>query len=290
MVELSLSDATPDLAGVAFAGDTFNTAVFLKRAAPSLDVAYATKLGKDRFSDRIVAMMQDEALDTSLVLRSAERMPGLYAITTDAEGERSFTYWRDNAAVRTLFEAPALDLSELAKADVFYLSAITLAVLPESDRAALFNWLPGYRSNGGKFAFDSNYRPKLWPSQAVAQRAIQMAWRMTDIALPSVDDEMDLFGDDTAEAVMSRLKGWGVESGALKCGGDGPRSLSGATTPPCPPAPKVIDSTAAGDSFNAGYLAARLTGQDESSCLLAGHTLASRVVQQRGAIPPREAA
>ena len=84
MVELALNDATPDTAGIGFAGDTFNTSVYLKRSAPSLDVAYATKLGRDRLSDRIVALMQREALATDLVLRSPDRMPGLYAISTDA--------------------------------------------------------------------------------------------------------------------------------------------------------------------------------------------------------------
>ena len=289
MVELSLNDASPDTAGIGFAGDTFNTAIYLKRKAPSVGVSYVTKLGQDKLSDRIVALMDAEDLGTDLVLRSPDRMPGLYAISTDTAGERSFLYWRDRAAVRTLFAPPALDLDDLAWFDLVYLSAISLAVLPEEDRQRLLDWLPHYRAEGGRVAFDSNYRPALWADPALARRDIERAWRQTDIGLPSVDDEMALFGDTDEAAVLTRLTGWGVTSGALKRGDRGPCPLDGSAGPDCPPAPQVIDSTAAGDSFNGGYLAARLTGADDADALAAGHALAAQVVQHRGAIMPRDA-
>lgn len=284
MVELTLDEQTPESAGIGFAGDTFNTAVYLKRAAPALDVAYVTKLGQDSLSDRILGLMETEALDTSLVLKSPDRMPGLYAINTDQAGERSFLYWRDRSAARTLFEPPALDLADLARFDTLYFSAISLAVLPAPARDALFDWLPRFRAGGGRFAFDSNYRLRLWPDRQTAEATIERAWRLTDIALPSIDDEMALFGDVDAEAVIARLSAWGVTSGALKCGVDGPRALDGSSVDGFDPAPKVVDSTAAGDSFNAGYLAARLTGASEADALRQGHALARLVVQHRGAI------
>jgi 2-dehydro-3-deoxygluconokinase len=288
MVELSLNDATPDTAGVGFAGDTFNTCVYLKRRAPGLTVAYATKLGRDKLSDRIVALMETEKLATDLVLRSPDRMPGLYAISTDETGERSFLYWRDRAAVRTLFEPPALDLAALAGTGMLYLSAITLAILSRDDRNRLFDGLAALRASGTKIAFDSNYRPALWPDRETAQAEIGRAWRMADIALPSVDDEMALYGDRDETAVLARLNAWGVTDGALKRGAQGPVALDGAAAPACAPAPKVIDSTAAGDSFNGGYLAARLAGKSPVDALKAGHDLAALVVQHRGAIVPRD--
>lgn len=284
MVELSLSDATPDVAGIGFAGDTLNTAIYLKRCAPALTVRYATKVGRDSLSDRLVAQMSEEDLDTSLVLRDATRGPGLYAITTDAEGERSFQYWRDTSAARAMFEAPGLTFEDLERADVLYFSAITLAILPEAVRTSLTAWLPKFREGGGRLCFDSNYRPKLWPDTDTARRDVEAVWRQTDIGVPSLDDEMTLFGDGDEDAVLSRLKSWGVLTGALKRGEKGPRPLDGGEAPPCPPAPTVVDSTAAGDSFNGGYLAARLTGAPESEALMAGHRLASTVVGKRGAI------
>lgn len=289
MVELSLNDATPDTVGIGFAGDTFNTSVYLKRRAPDLSVAYATKLGQDKLSDRIVALMDRENLATDFVLRSPDRLPGLYAITTDESGERSFLYWRDRAAVRNLFEPPALDMAALSGTGTLYLSAITLAILSPDDRDRLFEGIAGLRASGTAIAFDSNYRPALWPDVSTARTEIKRAWNLTDIGLPSVDDELALFEDADEAAVIARLRGWGVTEGALKRGEKGPLPLDGGTAPSCAPAAKVVDSTAAGDSFNGGYLAARLTGADQSEALMQGHDLAALVVQNRGAIVPRDA-
>lgn len=288
MVELAPDTADPARASLGIAGDTFNTAVYLKRQGPGLEVAYATKLGRDRFSDRILERLREEDISTAMVARSDDRLPGLYAIITDEKGERSFLYWRDASAYRTLLQPPGLDLEALGTYDLVYLSAISLAVLPQADRDRLFDRLAAYRKAGGRVAFDSNYRPRLWPDAATARAEIERAWRLTDLGLPSVDDEMALYGDAGWQQVRDRLRGWGVTQGALKRGHEGPVSLGEAAAPPAPPVARVVDSTAAGDSFNAGYLAARLGGANETDALAAGHALASRVIQHRGAILPRD--
>ncbi len=285
MIEVSLDQNTPAIAGIGHAGDTLNTAIYLKRQAPGLRVAYATKLGADQLSDGMVAMMQAEGLETDLVLRSKTRLPGLYAISIDDDGERSFLYWRDASAARRMFAAPGLSFAALGTADMLYFSAITLAILPPDHRQLLLDWLPGYRAAGGIVAFDSNYRPALWGDIAVARQMISTAWSQTDIALPGLDDEIALFGDQNQAAVIARLASQGVTTGALKRGALGPVALDG-TTLPVTPAPRVVDSTAAGDSFNAAYLAAHLAGHSQAECLRAGHSLACQVIAVRGAILP----
>ena len=287
MVELSLSADDPETARIGFAGDTLNTAIYLKRALPEARIAYATKVGTDDFSDQMVAMMEEEGLDTSLVFRSETRTCGLYAIKTDAAGERSFSYWRSASAAREVLAAPGLTPAHIARADMLYYSAISLAILPPEHRPRLFDWLSAYRADGGRTCFDSNYRPALWPDRQTAQDMISRAWRCTDLGLPSVDDEQAIYGDADEAAVLARLNGFGVTQGALKRGAKGPRALSGAPAGSFPPAEKVVDSTAAGDSFNAAYLASYLSGKPEEDSLRAGHMLASRVIGARGAILPR---
>ena len=180
------------------------------------------------------------------------------------------------------------DFSALMGYDVLYFSAISLAILHAPTRQAFIDWLPVYKQQtGGRIAFDSNYRPRLWESAAQAQTDISAVWQITDIGLPSVDDEMDLFEDVSEEAAMARLKGYGLSQGALKCGSGGPRSLAESTiVQTYAPAPKVVDSTAAGDSFNGGYLSAFLRGGSQAEALLAGHNCAREVVQHKGAIIP----
>lgn len=288
MVEVSLQDRLPGAATVGFAGDTWNTAIYLKRSAPDFRVSYATKLGRDRLTDEIIAFMKVEELDSNLLTFSDKSVPGLYAISTDAEGERSFIYWRSTSAAREMFAPPALSLPALADSDLIYFSAISLAILPAEHRNAFLGWLPAYKAGGGRVAFDSNYRPALWSDTETARATITEAWRHADIGCPSLDDEMALFGDADAEAVIARLHGLGVTSGALKRGALGPVALDGSESGPFEPADRVVDSTAAGDSFNGAYLAACLAGLPEHDCLRRGHELARQVVGTKGAILPRE--
>lgn len=288
MVELTLPGADGSGSRVGFAGDTFNAAVYLKRSAPELAVAYVTALGTDPLSERMLAAFAAEGLETGLVERRADRVPGLYAISLDEGGERSFTYWRDGSAARTLFLAPGEVTPErLAGFDAVYLSGITLAVLAPEARAGLAAFLAGFREAGGLVVFDSNYRPRLWPDAGTARREIAGYWGLCDIGLPSLDDETALFGEDEA-GVLARLRAAGVRRGALKRGAGGPVPIGPAgALPAFPPAARVVDTTAAGDSFNGGYLAAAFRGLPEAECLAAGHALASVVIGHPGAIVPR---
>jgi 2-dehydro-3-deoxygluconokinase len=289
MVELTLPAADGSGSRVGFAGDTFNAAVYLKRSAPEFEVAYVTALGTDPLSERMLGAFEAEGLATGLIERRADRVPGLYAISLDEKGERSFTYWRDSSAARTLFLAPATVTPErLAEFDAVYLSGITLAVLAPEARAALAGFLREYRAAGGHVAFDSNYRPRLWPDVGTARREIAGYWALTDIGLPSLDDEMTLFGEADEAAALARLAAAGVRRGALKRGGDGPLPLGECgPLPEFRPAGRVVDTTAAGDSFNGAYLAAAFRGVPEAECLAAGHAMASEVIGHPGAIIPR---
>lgn len=270
------------------AGDSYNTAVYLAQLARGSDctVSYVTALGQDTFSQRAVQDMQRFDIGTSHIERRCDRNIGLYAIDTDEAGERSFTYWRSESAARTLFSAPCtVGLDVLAQFDLVYLSGITLAILPAPVRETLIAALAAYRRKGGLVAYDSNHRPRLWEDAQTAIDVNNAMWAVTDIAIPSVDDEMAIHGDASEADVLARMDAAGVTDGALKRGPSGPfdltRSTSGITFAP---ATKVVDTTAAGDSFNAGYLFERARGADQAAALLAGHDLASRVIGHKGAI------
>ncbi|WP_411287463.1 sugar kinase [Phenylobacterium sp.] len=281
MVELSLAEA--GRAAVGYAGDTFNTAVYLRRLG--LDVAYATAIGAgDPFSTGILAVMTDEGLDTSLVTRAPGRLPGLYAIQRDAAGERRFFYWRSEAAVRSLFEIADLAAlgRALASADLVYLSAITLAVVGEAGRRTLQGLLA---EAAVPVALDTNYRARLWDSPRAALAAIE--------AVAPFCRYISTSADDTLALDMSHAPGRWAASGCevVARGADHSLTVHGPQPVvfPAPPALAAVDTTGAGDSFNAGYLARRLNGGSVAAAVAAGRSLAALVVQHSGAIIPRAA-
>ncbi len=288
MVEVALIGPN-GAAKVGFAGDVLNTAIYLRRALPAPhEVAFVSMIGRDSLSDQMAAFMKAEGISTAHLARHPTLVPGLYTIATDPAGERSFAYWRDTSAARQMFTDPAA-IQPLLGFDLVYLSAITLAILPDPARQALFAVLAQVRAKGGRVVFDSNHRPRLWPDLATAQRVVKQAWRGCDVGLPSLDDEMALFGDADAAQVQARLLGWGVRQGALKCGHLGPVALGAGWGKDVhfAPAPTVVDTTAAGDSFNGGYLGALVSGATPLDAAKAGHAFARAVVQHRGAIVPR---
>lgn len=295
MIELSEKGS---LVNRGFGGDTLNTSVYIARqvAQSELQVSYITALGTDSFSQQMLEAWQGENVDTRLIQRMADRMPGLYYIETDDTGERTFYYWRNEAAAKFWLESEqsAAICEELATFDYLYLSGISLAILSPASREKLFSLLHECRANGGKVIFDNNYRPRLWASREETRQVYQQMLECTDIAFLTLDDEDALWGEKPVEEVIARTHESGVSEVVVKRGAESCLvSLAGESVVEVPavklPKEKVVDTTAAGDSFSAGYLAVRLTGGDAEAAAKRGHLTASTVIQYRGAIIPREA-
>ncbi len=288
MIELSIADLS---AQIAFAGDTLNTAIYLKRSAGgSASVDYVSVLGADPFSAKMRAFIEAEGIGTGYVGTSPDRLPGLYAISIGEGGERSFHYWRENSAARTLFQpGSGTDLQTLDHFDLVYFSAITLAILPVPVRAALLDYLAKWRRPGRLLAFDSNYRPRLWQAPAEARDWIARTNAIADILLPSLDDEMALFSDTSEAQTLARLRAACPGTGVLKRAARGPVPLAGGSGEQYPAVTDVVDTTAAGDSFNGGFLAALIRGEPLETAMRRGHALAGAVIRHRGAIIPAAA-
>ena len=273
-----------------FGGDTLNTAVYLRRELGDIGhVDYVTALGDDSFSDAMCQQWADEGIGLAMVQRLPGRLPGLYCIQTDAQGERKFLYWRNEAAVRDCFTTPAAEpiLAALPGYDVVYFSGITLAVLGEIGRERLLHTLIETRRRGGKVVFDNNYRPRLWASVEAAREAYRKVLAEVDMALLTEDDERGLFGYASSELVFAAYPG--IEEVVLKRGAQDCliRFKGEHFAVPAVKVETVVDTTAAGDSFSAAYLASRLKGGSPEQAAEAGHRLASRVIQLPGALIPR---
>jgi 2-dehydro-3-deoxygluconokinase len=288
---LELSGLDSQAMTLSYGGDTLNTAVYLSRLG--VETAYVTALGDDPYSDWMIAQWRGEGVGTELVIRAKDRVPGLYAIRTDETGERRFFYWRDQAPARDLLAFPESDnlAHKLIEFDWIYLSGISLSLYSAAQLARLFAILDAAREKGCKLMFDTNYRPRGWADAATARETIAEVLVRTDLAAPTLDDDEQVFGDTDAASCADRLHAAGVCEVVVKMDAEGclVSTQEGrervATTRKANP----VDTTGAGDSFNAGYLAARLAGDDPVLAAGRAHRLAGEVIMHRGAIMPREA-
>ncbi len=288
---LELSGADKSAMTLSYGGDTLNTAVYLARL--DVEVDYVTALGDDPYSDWMIEQWRNEGVGTDLVVRAKGRVPGFYAIQTDDSGERQFFYWREQAPARDLLDFEEFNglADGLLSFDWIYLSGITLSIYSVDQRERLLGLLDTVRSRGGKVMFDTNYRPRGWPSAAGARETMTKFLTRTDLALPTLDDDRQIFGDRDAEGCAARLHAAGVSEVVVKMDAEGclVSEAGAATWVAAIERPNPRDTTGAGDSFNAGYLAARLEGLDGATAAGRAHSLAGNVIMHPGAIMPREA-
>lgn len=271
-----------------YGGDTLNTAIHLSRLGH--EVSYFTAVGEGGFDSELRVGLATEGLDCSLVLTHPERNVGLYTITTGQRGERSFTYWREMSAAREMFALPKSDaaIERAAEFDLLYFSLISLAILPAEGRQALLDLAGRASRDGAKVAFDGNYRPRLWRDAQEAAMARDAAIAISDIGLPTLDDELALSGAVDASAVSLHWQSLGCTECLVKLGAGGCRLPDGQVVEPLEDL-TAVDTSGAGDAFNAGYLASRLDGADMAEAAMVGHRIAGWTIMRPGAIPPRDA-
>lgn len=279
--------------GMSFAGDSLNTAVYLARLFPATQtqVHYITLLGLDPYSEMMLAEWRREGMNVEFIEQLAHKLPGLYLIRTDQQGERTFYFYRSQSAARELFNQTHAAKMEaiLLHMDCLYLSNITLAILEQANYQRLFVLLEKAKAKGATIIFDTNYRPALWPDVETARQLTQEVMRLVDMSFVTFDDEKKLFGDSTPEQCVERLHRFGAKEVIVKCGA-APCVVSYAGERRWVPArvvEKVVDTTSAGDAFNAGYLAARWQNYSPLEAARYGHELASCVIQYPGAIIPQ---
>ena len=267
-----------------FAGDTYNTAVYFQRCNNAEQISYLSAIGRDAMSQALLEQMHHEGLNTQLMLRHPSKTLGLYMINTDAKGERSFAYWRSDSAARHVLSL--LDPGTLGLPKSLFMSGISLAILNDNDKQRLLELAQQLKHQGCCIIFDPNYRAQLWQSVEQAREWTDKAYALADIAFPGCDDHRTLYGHDSLSQVQQHVAALGVSEMIIKNGEHGIQLFSGGQQifVAVHKVTEVVDTTAAGDAFNGGYLAARFAGQSEQSSAEFAAKIAAYVIGHRGAI------
>jgi 2-dehydro-3-deoxygluconokinase len=274
-----------------FAGDVYNSAVYLKRCFPEVGTSVITALGQDNLSIKMRERFESEQLDTQLVFSHESKVPGMYYIETDEHGERSFIYWRNDSAAKKTVEFLTPDcVSQLCQGDMFFFSGISLAIIDKTSRDQFWDVLKQLKDAGVKIVFDPNYRARLWESVEDTKAQYYLAFSIADVTLPGVEDLTTLYNVHSVEAVIEYLKPYQINEIVVK---NGPESVitqldNTLQSHTIIPVTTVIDTTSAGDAFNGVYLGARLSGKPIADAVQLGAKAAGAVIQQPGAIAPKD--
>ena len=274
-----------------FAGDVYNSAVYLKRCFPQVTTSVVTALGQDNLSKKMLERFESEQINTQLVFAHDSKVPGVYYIETDEHGERSFIYWRNDSAAKKVVDFLDADaLEQLCQGDMFFFSGISLAIIEESAREHFWKVVTQLKGTGVKIVFDPNYRARLWNSIEETKEQYHLAFTLAYITLPGVEDLTTLYGVHSVEAVVEYLEPYKIEEIIVK---NGPESVVTKQADTLQshtiiPVTNVVDTTSAGDAFNGVYLGARLSDKSISSAVQLAAKAAGAVIQQPGAIAPKD--
>ena len=290
MVELK--QASEGMMHQSYAGDVYNAAVYLKRCFPQVSVNLVTVVGQDNLSKNMTIKCQEEAIETDFIFKHSSKAPGMYLIENDDNGERYFTYWRNDSAARKVVDFLSDDvLLALSKADYFFFSGISIAVVEADKRNELFSKLKQLKAAGVKIVFDPNYRAKLWTTKEETMSFYDKAFDVADIVLPGIEDLEALYGVTNVDATLNLLAQYTFDEVIVKNGAGTVVTQDGKslTEHPITPVTNVVDTTSAGDAFDGVYLGARLSGESISQSVKAAAKAAGTVIQFPGAIAPKTA-
>ena len=253
---------------ISIAGDTFNTC-----AAASLfglECEYTMRVAEDIFYQHYLDFFKK--FDIQMNLISGEGQNGIYFISNDETGERSFQYYRKNSAASTL----SLDMlgSNYLDCDIFYNSGITAALSPELN-FALEQCYQKAKEQKIMTVYDVNFREKLW-SQEKAKKFLKKIATNIDVLIISEDDFAVVSGLNHPFIVKRQ----GPKGVSLIREG----SEKKFTVKPI----QALDTSGAGDVFTGAMLAHYMKKNQWEEAIEFAITIAGKHIQYLGALPRKE--
>ena len=262
-------------------GDTSNAAIAAARQGAR--VGMITALGQDMPGDSFMALWAREGVDTSTVIRNPAALTGVYFVTHDATGHQFLHYRAGSAA--SLYRPADVPGAAIARARMLYLSGITHGISTTACDAA-FAAIDVARRHGVAVAYDTNYRPRLWPPVRAAA-VMHAAMAQCDYAMPGVEDVATLTGLSDPDSMLDFYLRLGPKVVVLKMGAEGAYLGTPDRRVRIPAMTvKAVDATGAGDTFCGSFLARILAGDAPDAAVRYAAVAAALKCQGYGAVGP----
>lgn len=266
---------------VGWGGDTSNYSIAARRLGG--DVGYICRIGDDEFGKVLLDLWQREGVDSNHVIVEENGYTGIYFISRQGD-DHEFTYYRQNSAA-SHFSMADVPADYIRQAKIFHTSGISQAI-SASCREAIFHAIDLAKEGDTLISYDPNVRFALWKPE-LGRRIIWETIRQADLVMPSLEDARLLTELTEPRAIVQELLASGPKVVALKLGGEGALVANQDIIEHVPPFKvDVVDTTGAGDTFDAAFAVRYLAGHDLIECAIFANAAASLVAAGMGAVLP----
>ena len=258
-------------------GGSANTSLAL--AQMGIPVTVFSKIGADQNGQFILDELQRHGVETSCICTAEHETTPFTYVGIHPNGERTFLH---TPGTNRTFTLEDIDCEAVLRGD--FLLYQDLWVLPGVDGQPGAGLLAKARDRGLVTFLDECWG--LGPNREAWETMLPHA----DYALPSLDDMKAIYSESEPETIVRLLHENGARKVVIKMGKDGALLSSDGTTSLIPAyATDVVDTTGAGDCFDAGFIAGLAHGLSDVKAAHSGSLAAAACLRHVGGavgIPP----
>ncbi len=269
-----------------FGGAPMNTIVGASRLG--LKTGAVAAVGDDPFGEYLVNVLRENNVDTSrIVVKRDARTTISFVVNDPSSGERTFIFYRSpwvEGAADSLLTPQDIDYDYLSSTEILHVSGFSLSQNPSRD--TILDAVRYAGRSGVKVSFDPTLRVDVWRSEETIREVYYKMLRLSDILVLSRDEASFIFGTDDYLEVADKALKFGLDIVGVKLGSEGCFLKSRDGKEIFEPAFKVkaIDTTGAGDGWNAGLFFGLCTGLNLEVAVKVANAVGALVVTRRGAI------
>ena len=282
---IEISNIKNSLYNQSFAGDTLNFCNYLDKK--KLNAFFLSAIGKSEINQSLLNFVKSKKISTKYIKQINQFELGLYLIKNKDNGEKQFFYWRDESAAKHYFNnIDFLNLyKELKNFDYIYFSGITLSIIHISKLNNFIKLFKQLKSKKIKIVFDFNIRPSRWNKKNL-NIFLDSVLKFVDICFLSGEDMNYWKNKNNIKSYEQIVRKYKLKHSIFRKNSKFTYVFLNKTRYVFRNKllEKVVDTSGAGDGFNAAYLSNFIVNNDPVLALKAGSSLGSKIVMKKGAI------